>query len=40
MRTMKTEHAEITLSTDMVVGATAFLLTLFLLVGFAIVFGN
>jgi hypothetical protein len=39
MRTMKIERAEITLSTDIVIGATAFLFTLFLLVGFAIVFG-
>ena len=37
MRTMKVERAEITLSTDMVVGATAFFLTLLLLVGFAMV---
>ena len=37
---MKIERAEIPLSTDMVVGATAFLLSLLLLVGFAIVFGD
>jgi hypothetical protein len=37
MRTMKVERAEITLGTDRVVSVTAFLLTLFLLIGFAMV---
>jgi len=37
MRTMKVEHAEITLSTDMVIAAIAFLFTVFMLVGFAMV---
>jgi ribosomal protein S3 len=36
-KTMKIERAEITLSTDMAVSAIAFLLTLFVLVGFALV---
>jgi len=37
MRTMKVEHAEITLSTDTVVSAIAFLFGLLLLVGLAMV---
>jgi len=37
MRTMKVEHAEITLSTDTLIAAIAFLLTLCLLVGLAMV---
>ena len=37
MRTVKVERDDITLSTDTVVAGTAFLLTLLLLVGFALV---
>jgi hypothetical protein len=36
---MKIESGEITLSTDMVASAIAFLFTIFLLVGFAMVSG-